>query len=336
MKKHRRMLVIAGGTGGHIIPAIALSRELSGFECTFMCGSRKIERKVYDAEGIEPCVLPIGSYSIFHMLTSLLPSAAASLRLISEKRIDCVLSAGSYMSAIPAIAAILLGRPLFLLEQDVRLGKANRVLSRFAKAVFTGFKIDKSSRAKGNFIYTGHVVRREVMHPEKTVEGIDVPEGRKVLLVIGGSQGSSGMTEKVLKAASGMEGIFTIAVAGMSSEMFSDGPSVKILPYVKNMGYLYSLADIVVSRAGALSFAELLAAGKKALFIPLPSSKDSHQRANALAFMRGRPQFDMMEENNFDEEIFRSKIISLLSAEKPAPSKNGAAEKIKKEIDIYV
>lgn len=336
MKKHKRMLIVAGGTGGHIIPAVALSRELSGFDCTFMCGSRKIERMVYQAEGITPEVLPLGSYSRMNMLLSALPCAFKSFAFIIKENIDVVLSSGSYMSAIPAAAALILGKPLFILEQDVRMGKANRIFARYAKAVFSGFDIRRGPSLRGNILHTGHVVKRETVNPSAHESGIKIPEGKRVLLVTGGSQGSSGMTENVLRAASKMDNLYIIAVAGMSVGRFSDSPSVKILPYVKNMGHLYSIADIVVSRAGALSFAELLSTGKKALFIPLPTSKDSHQRSNAMMFMRGRPQFDMMEEVGFDDDLFRRKVNALLDAPSPEPVAERAAESIKAEMEKYV
>jgi len=189
MKKHKRMLVIAGGTGGHIIPAIAMSRELNDFECTFMCGTRKIEKQVYDAHDIKPYTIDMGSFSIWRMIASFSSIFIKSILFIKRNNFSCVVSAGSYISLIPSAAALCLNKPLFLLEQDIRLGITNKLLSRGARAIFSGFQLKPAGVGSKKIINTGHIVKRDILSDSHNCADIKTPRDKKVILVLGGSQG---------------------------------------------------------------------------------------------------------------------------------------------------
>jgi len=336
MKEHKRMLIIAGGTGGHIIPAIAMSRELNGFEFTFICGKRKIEKQVYDAHGITPYTVDMGSFSIFRMISSSFAIFIKTFQFIRKNNFSCVVSAGSYVSLIPSAAALCLNKPLFLLEQDIQLGVTNKLLSFGAKAVFTGFQIKSIGVKNEKLIKTGHIVKRDILTDSHKCSDIQVPKDKKVILVMGGSQGSLNMTRMVIDSASKMKDIFIIAIAGMSSENFKNGPNILIMPYTIDMGYLYSISDLVVSRAGALSYAELLCAGKRALFIPLPTARNDHQTTNAAYYRRTHKQFDMLEEKDFTQNIFEKKVNDLLNHSPLKECHFEGIKTIKKEINKYV
>jgi len=144
------------------------------------------------------------------------------------------------------------------------------------------------------------------------------------------------MTKMVIESASKMENIYIIAIAGMNSENFKNGPNILIMPYTSDMGYLYSISDLVVSRAGAISYAELLCAGKRALFIPLPTARNNHQSSNAAYYCKTHKQFDMIEEKDFTQNIFEKKISDLLKLRPLSKCSFEGIKTIKKEIAKYV
>lgn len=327
-----KILIAAGGTGGHIIPAITLSRKLRGYDFVFMCGSRQIENRVYESYSIEPVQLPMGSFNALSFMLSLPASIHRVFITFMTYRPDAVIVSGSYITSLPGIASVISGRPLFILEQDTVLGKTNRILGCFAKRIFSGFKLKRWH--KNRTIHTGHIVREEIFSLEHR-ENISIPAGMKVILIIGGSQGAYSMTSTVLDALKD-RGYFIIAVAGRSADRFRDSEYVKILPYTEEMGYLYSISDVIISRAGALSYAEIVCTGKPALFIPLPSSKDNHQVHNAVHYCRENSRFRMIEEHSLNSDSIDRTIGELLRLPEGKQCRSNAVEIIQKEIGNYV
>ncbi len=331
--QNKRILIAAGGTGGHIIPAVTLSRKMHHYDYAFICGSRSIERKVYEAFGIEPYILPMGSFSIMSFAAGLIGSLIKTIRVFSEFKPDAVIVSGSYITALPGIMGALLNRPLFILEQDTVLGRTNRMLGYFAKRIFSGFDI--RNRHGKKIMHTGHILRDELFTKQCSAKE-NMPEGRKVILVLGGSQGALNMTRKVIEYLSADKDYFIIAVAGDNADKFTQRDNVRILPYSNDMGCLYSSSDIIISRAGALSYAEILRTEKPALFIPLPTSRDNHQIRNARYYCSMHKHFRMIDENELSPQRLIETVSDLLEIHADSTVHTDSAEIIEKEMEHYV
>ena len=309
----RRILLAAGGTGGHIYPAVALAealRQLDGtIEIQFVCGNRPSEWHLYRRLGIEPWVLPLG-----HGRPGMLARAALGGRLVSAvgrarrllkaRPVSVAVGFGSYISAAPLIAAWSRGARVILHEQNVVAGTANRALAPLAQVIATaqdetfGFMGTRKLRPVGN------PLRPEILRP------IDRAEARRyfrlgqegnVCLCIGGSQGASGLNRLLLDVLHRMQDLQSPAASWQL--LWSTGPQHfeavtgelrmarydlhehSINPYIDEMARAYAAADLVIARAGAMTQAELTALGKPAIFVPLPHA-GGHQRANAMRLVR--------------------------------------------------
>lgn len=331
--QNKRILIAAGGTGGHIIPAVTLSRKMLQYDYAFICGSRNIESKVYAGFGIKPYILPMGSFSVLRFAAGFAGSFAGTVQAFLEFRPDAVIVSGSYITALPGILGVVLNKPVFILEQDTVLGRTNRMLGYFAKRIFSGFDI--KCRHKRKVVHTGHVLRDELFTKECSAK-VNIPEGSKVILVLGGSQGALNMTRTVIEHLSAKNGLFIIAVAGDNADKFSQKENVRILPYSNDMGCLYSGSDLIISRAGALSYAEILRTGKPALFIPLPSSRDNHQLRNARYYCSMHRHFRIIEESELNPGRLSETVSDLLGMQADDAVRTDSAEIIEKEMGHYV
>lgn len=289
------VLIMAGGTGGHVFPALAVADALAarGARVLWLGTARGLEAELVPKAGIPLYRLRVAGVrgkSRRNQLRAALNVAAAvadALRLIWRLRPDCVLGMGGYVAGPGGLAAWLLRRPLLIHEQNAVPGTTNRLLARVARRVLQGFPLTWGGE-KARFV--GNPVRREIAAlpaPDQRFEG---REGALRLLVLGGSQGARPINELVPAAVAlvparqrpqiwhqtGRE--HSLAVA---SEYRSAGIEARVDAFVEDMAQAYGWADLVLCRAGALTVAELAAAGVGALLVPLPHAIDDHQSANA-------------------------------------------------------
>jgi len=303
MARERTFVIAAGGTGGHVIPALETARELRrrGHRCVFVGSSRGMENRLVPEAGFELERVEIGALnavSLARRLTTLaqaprsLWQAAAILR---KHRPDAALSLGGYASGPLSAVALMTGVPLAVLEPNAYPGMANRWVGRFAKYALLGF--DEASRwfPKGRAETCGVPVRAEFFD-------IKPRRGGKTLsvLITGGSQGSRTLNRAGVEAArlwhstkvpvglrilhqTGVKEYNIVqsayeALAGSAPEI-----ELRATPFIDDMPSAFAEADLVVSRAGASALAEVAAAGRAALLIPFPYAADQHQMRNARA-----------------------------------------------------
>jgi UDP-N-acetylglucosamine--N-acetylmuramyl-(pentapeptide) pyrophosphoryl-undecaprenol N-acetylglucosamine transferase len=216
-----------------------------------------------------------------------------SWNILRRFRPDCVLGVGGYASGPLVLMAAVSGCPTALQEQNSAAGLTNKVLGRFAKRVFLGFREAESAFAASKCVVTGNPVRRGfVDHAAQTQPQHTV--GR--LLVVGGSQGAKAVNDLVLGAmqhlAQKQQTPLLLHQAGKNdverlSEAYANegmGARVQVESFIDDMVAAYAGADLVIGRAGALTLAELAIVGRPAILIPLPTAADDHQSKNALAF----------------------------------------------------
>jgi len=291
----RTVMVMAGGTGGHVFPALAIAGELRAAREIVWLGTEKgIEARLvpaagYPVEWIEVEGLRgkgIGRWLGAPLL--LLRAVAQARGALRRRRPGVVLGLGGFASGPGGIAAWLAGTPLVIHEQNAVAGLTNRWLSRFASRIAEGFP--GSFPAGRGAIYVGNPVRPEIAALPPPRQRFEARSGALRLFVFGGSQGASSINRLVPAAVALLPESRRPKVLHQTGARDRDsteaayraaGVDADVRAFVDDMAGAYAEADLVVSRAGALTVAELAAAGVGAILIPFPAAVDDHQTRNA-------------------------------------------------------
>lgn len=288
---NKRCLVMAGGTGGHVFPGIAVANELKrrGWHIDWLGTAERMEAQVVPAHGFAIHFIPVKGLrgkgiavrvkGIFALLKSLF-NARTLLKAIQP---DVVIGMGGYASGPGGVAAKSLGIPVIIHEQNAVPGVTNKLLARIAKKVMLGFASAKPyfSGATEKCEVVGNPVRDEILalQPHKKVfEPMH-------MLVIGGSLGARPLNEQLPAICQAFPELLIRHQCGKGNEesvrnAYGD-KQVSVCEFISDMAEAYNWADFVVCRAGALTVAEIAAAGKAAIFVPLPHAVDDHQTLNA-------------------------------------------------------
>jgi len=294
-------LVMAGGTGGHVFPALATARVLQrrGFDIVWLGTQRGIEARLVPAEGIPVewlSVTGLRGKSVVTLLAApfrLVLAIGQAMRAIRKHQPRVVLGAGGFASGPGGIAAWLLRRPLVVHEQNAVAGLTNRVLARFAARVLEGFPNSFGRRVKAERV--GNPVRPEIVGvapPEKRFAG---REGPARLLVFGGSQGAARLNVVLPATIAELPEALRPQVLHQTGRhnleetvqaYKSRGIDADVRPFIDDMASAYGWADLAVCRSGALTVAELAAAGVPSILVPFPSAVDDHQTRNAEYVVR--------------------------------------------------
>ena len=303
----RRVLIAAGGTGGHIFPALAVAQALAQFgaELHWVGSNRGLEaRVVRDNHKISLTELRFqgvrgrGLSALLSLPFRLLAAMLQCLRLVREFRPSLVLVFGGYVSFPVGVAAWLQRIAFVVHEQNAVMGTANRWLARLATRVLTSFAPTRLSPASA--VCVGNPVRPELLMQARALSRLR-GEGQALrLLVIGGSLGARALNQALPEAvaasqSSWPQGIFVRHQTGMSEQaevqaryqaLGLDAGQVQVQAFIDDMAQAYAWADLVVARAGASTVSELAALGLPAVFVPLPNAIDDHQTANAQAMVQ--------------------------------------------------
>jgi UDP-N-acetylglucosamine--N-acetylmuramyl-(pentapeptide) pyrophosphoryl-undecaprenol N-acetylglucosamine transferase len=300
-----RLLIGAGGTGGHLIPAVAVARAFRELcpeaDILFAGAGRPAEAAILEPEGWGRVVLTAQGFkggSISRKIKSLLAAVVGfyqALRLMFRFRPHLFFGVGGYVTGPLGLAAWLTRRPVVLHEQNSRPGLANRLLARLAKEIFVGFPEAAPAFASNKVLVTGNPLRPEIvaLAERNFVYG---PDDRLVILVMGGSQGANRINlaamELVARLAKEGRGFEIIHQTGANDESIISsyyerlGIKHETKAFFPDPERLYAKAHLGITRAGALTVTELAAAGLPAILIPLPSAADDHQTINAQALVQ--------------------------------------------------
>ena len=304
MEQPLRVVIAGGGTGGHLYPGIAVARELLArrpdAEVSFAGTARGIEARVIPREGFALDLIRSAGVKGKSLLdrargAALVPvSLADGWRIVSARRPSLVIGVGGYSSGPVVLVAALRGVPTMLLEQTAVPGLTNRVLSRFVQAAAVTFDSTQAYFGAKAFV-SGNPVRPEFFAasgPHQESARDDQTSVTRVL-VFGGSQGAHAINLAMVEAASQLAaGGSTLRLVHQTGERDVEmvrtayrqaGLQADVEPFLYDMGQRLRHADVIVCRAGATTLAEITAAGKAAILIPLPSATDDHQRKNAEA-----------------------------------------------------
>ncbi|HEX7958721.1 MAG TPA: undecaprenyldiphospho-muramoylpentapeptide beta-N-acetylglucosaminyltransferase [Terriglobales bacterium] len=294
-----RAMIVGGGTGGHVIPALAIGRELQArhaAELLFVGTARGIETRLVPAAGFDLKLIHVGQLKNvswkkrLRTLFDLPLGILAGRKLIREFKPDVVIGVGGYASGPAMLAAILGGVPTVAFEPNVVPGFANRVVARCVKAAAVHFEETQKFFPRARTRITGVPVREEFFKiPPR-------PPGSRSLLLFGGSQGSRAlnrvMTEALSELVSRVPGIQIVHQTGerdfetVQQAYKQAGVTAQVSKFIDNMPQAFADADLVLCRSGASTVAEITAAGKPAIFVPFPQAADDHQRRNAEALVK--------------------------------------------------
>ncbi|MFJ3523645.1 undecaprenyldiphospho-muramoylpentapeptide beta-N-acetylglucosaminyltransferase [Pseudomonas sp. NPDC090203] len=299
------VLIMAGGTGGHVFPALACAREFQarGYTVHWLGTPRGIENELVPGAGLQLHLINVtglrgkGRLSLLKAPFMLLKALLQARKVVRELKPVCVVGFGGYVTGPGGLAAKLSGVPLIIHEQNAVAGTANRSLASFAARVCEAFPQTFAASAKRRT--TGNPVRAELFFetPRQALEG-----RKPRLLILGGSLGAEPLNKLLPEA-------LALVPAELRPEVFHQagkkhdevtaeryraaGVEAQVAPFIKDMAQAYGWADLVVCRAGALTISELAAAGLPSLLVPLPHAIDDHQSRNAEYLAREGAAFVM-------------------------------------------
>jgi len=291
-----KVLFVAGGTGGHVYPALEVAREFknSGVKVYWIGKENSLEYELSKREGFS--FRPIKSsgfrkksflkkiLSIYYFMISFINSIYILLK-IKPRFIFCF---GGYLSIGPGLASVVLRVPLFIHEQNSVAGSANKLLANLATEVFEGFP-NSFKRNLENINFVGNPVRQEITSFTDASKIAGSTKKFK-LLILGGSQGSTQLNSLVIDSLSEVKDKSSWEIVHQTGETDIEdlnhyykglNVSFSVESFIKNMGEAYSNCDLVISRAGAMTVSELLVTRTPSILLPLPWATDDHQTLNA-------------------------------------------------------
>lgn len=299
-----RVLIAAGGTGGHIYPGIAVANEImrrdSKSQVRFVGTARGLETRLVPNAGFELALIEsaglknVGFAARLHGLWLIPKAMFAARKLIGEFRPDVVVGAGGYVSGPVLLVASLLKIPTLVMESNALPGWTNRRLARFCTKAAVSFEA-ALPYFQGKGIVTGNPVRSEFFDIRPHTRDAAASAAELRLLIFGGSQGAHAINAGVVAALSHLEACknrlrITHQTGERDLEEITRGyreagwaERADVRPYIDDIVREFAAADLIICRAGATTCAELVASGRAAIMIPFPLAADDHQRKNAEA-----------------------------------------------------
>lgn len=288
----KRIVIMAGGTGGHVFPALAVAQELieKGWQVSWLGTQKGLEGRVIPEQGIDIDWLSVagvrgkGWLSKITAVLLLMKACIQALIILQKRKPDVVLGMGGFVAGPGGLMAKLLGIPLIIHEQNRVPGTTNRLLARMANQVLEAFpgSFDKKLKAK----FTGNPLRKQFVIALKPpfekggLRGVNI-------LVVGGSQGAQILNEVVPEALAELKHTTVRHQTGtamqhqVESRYKALGVNAEVSAFIEDMVSAYQWADLVICRSGAMTVSEVAAVGLPAIFVPLPGAIDDHQTANA-------------------------------------------------------
>jgi len=332
MTENGRLMVMAGGTGGHVFPALAVANELreQGTKVTWLGTQRGLEARLVPNNGFDIEWVSVsglrgkGILSWFLAPFKLLRAMAQSASAIQRIQPDCVLGMGGFVAGPGGLMARIMGKPLIIHEQNAVAGLTNKYLARVANHVLTGFPsvagLPDSAR------WVGNPVRKDISPSNDELSSAEIN-----VLVIGGSQGALSFNQKLASVFAQQTvgiNIWHQSGKGRSAPVIAsyqqEGVTAKVTEFIEDMVGAYQWADILICRAGAMTIAECCATATPALLVPYPFSAGDHQALNAQAMVDvGAAQ--MLNNQDLDKPIMVTTLAGMLAEKTKLTSMGQAA-----------
>jgi len=328
MPEKTKILVSGGGTGGHIFPAIAIANalksKLKDVEILFVGAKGRMEMEKVPQAGYPIKGLWISGLqrrldlSNLSFPFKLISSLMGAEKIIRQFKPDVAIGTGGYASGPLLYMAAKKKVPTLILEQNSYPGITNKLLGKTVNKICVAYKELEKYFPKEKIIVTGTPIRKEILDLQVSREDglkfFGLQDDKAVLLIIGGSQGAQKINEAIAK---NLEEImaqdiriiwqtgkpsFEMAKTVAAKSAFSK--AIKVVDFIGRMDMAYAAADLIISRAGAIAIAEIIAVSKAAIFIPLPSAAEDHQTKNALTLVKGKAAV-LVKESEADEKLLK-------------------------------
>ncbi len=322
-----RVLFAAGGTGGHIYPAISINEaleEIKDLESLFVGVGREAEKKILGNSKYNYKIIPFtpvvgkGFLGLVKLVFSFPFSLIKGISLIKNFKPDIVIGCGGYPSFIPVISSFILRVPVFLLEPNTKAGLATKILKVFSKKIFANKSIENFKSPKLELINTP--VRKHFLDIKPLTEK-DL-ENKISILITGGSQGAKTLNSGVLSSLKKLDKdlLDKIEIVHQSGELDFNRvkkeyqnigiKEVKVFSFIDEIWKFYKTSNLIISRAGAMSVSEILATSRPSIFIPLKGA-EGHQKRNALPLVNALGAY-LIEENKDLENNLTSLLRDLI------------------------
>ena len=330
------LLVMAGGTGGHIFPGLAVAEKLqkAGWHIHWLGTADRMEADIVPAHGFDISFITISGLRNKNLITwlklpfKLINSLLQALSVIRKTKPDVVLGMGGYASAPGGLAAWLMNKPLVVHEQNAAAGLTNRLLARIATQVCCAFPNAFNANIIAQVV--GNPLRANIGVREDQSENQNALKKSRNILVVGGSLGAQILNKIVPESFAKLvensdenndlpfniwhqtgKGKQQGVIERYNKHSLTDG-KVRVTEFIDDIGSAYQWADIVICRAGALTVSELAMAAKPAIFIPLPHAVDDHQTKNAL-YLVSQGAGILIKQNDLTDEILTKQLNTLFS-----------------------
>jgi len=302
MSNDAPVMIMAGGTGGHIFPALAVADALRNrnIPVVWLGSQNSMEAGLIPRQGIPFIGLGVtgvrgkGLFTMLLMPFKLVWAMWRSMLVIRRQRPQAVLGMGGFASGPGGLAAVIMGKPLYIQEQNAVPGMTNRVLARYSRCVMEGFP-DSFKDLQKPVLFTGNPVRHSIAMLAPTAQRHAGRDGPIRVLVLGGSRGARRLNESVPDALSLMDvslrpqichqtGGNDLALTRERYQVYKI--NAEVVDFIDDMAAKYAWADLVVARAGALTITELSQAGLASVLVPYPYAVDDHQTVNASVLVK--------------------------------------------------
>jgi len=356
-----KVLMAAGGTGGHVYPAISIARAILDrqpeAEILFVGTKDRMEWQAVPKAGFKIKSIWISGFhrrlTVQNLLFpfKLIISLIQSLVIILKFRPDVLIACGGFAAGPAGWIAARLGIPVVLQEQNSYPGVTNRLLSKNASVIYTAFEDAANFLDEEKITLSGNPVRSELTeaNKEEALEGFNFSPKRKTLLIIGGSGGAKSINEAMIKNINRLHDVLGLQIIWQCGNKYLNEieirtkpqqfENLRLLAYINDMPAAYAAADLVISRAGAGSCSELMVTGKPSILVPSPNVAGDHQKKNAESMVNNKAS-ELLEDKEAEEKLFDT-VESLITdsgklARMSVAAKNmarpDAADRIAKEV----
>ncbi len=335
-KREIRVIISGGGTGGHIFPAIAianaLKKRINNIQILFVGAEGKMEMEKVPAAGYHIIGLPIAGLQRRFTLKNFVVPFKLMISMFKAKRIvkrfkpDVVIGVGGYASGPMLKVAANNKIPTVIQEQNSYPGITNKILSKKVDKICVAYNNMEKYFPKDKVYLTGNPVRQDIVNIEgkrnRGLEFFNLDDNKKTVLVIGGSLGARNINlsiEKYLEeiANNDLQLIWQTGKPFYNQAVEAtkkyESKNIKAYDFITKMDYAYAVADIIVSRAGAIAISEICAIKKPAIFIPLPTATEDHQTKNAMSLVNYKAALLVKDSDAIN--VLGDKIIDLINDE---------------------
>lgn len=319
-----KVIISAGGTGGHIYPALAILNKIkehdSNAEFLYIGTTDRMESKIVPERGINYYgIKMIGLHknlTAFKSIYLFLKSIKLCKNKIKEFKPDVVIGVGGYVTTPVILAAHRLHIKTIIHEQNSIPGKSNRLLTKYVNKVLVSLPGSIKYFDKNKTVYTGNPRSSEVYNMKPISKGeLGFEENKKLVLIVMGSLGSMTINNELLKIIPKFKdckyNVLIVTGKDYISLFDFDYKNVKIVPYLENMGNVLKSVDVIVTRAGASTLAEILGLGIPSILVPSPYVANNHQYYNAMEIVNNKAGL-LLEEKDFNADNLKEKIDLLL------------------------